>query len=90
MTAVTVIRQGTRYEVARVFESLPAAMAGVAALGDIPERAYTAPELTPAQQALAERQDEDAPLEGLKAGEVGREHDAAAYAHAINNLPDEE
>jgi len=57
-----VTRRGTAYEVTRTFNSLPAAMAGVAALGEIVESAYTpkpAPELPPHVAELLERCDED-------------------------------
>lgn len=83
-TPVMVTRRGTAYEVTRTFNSLPAAMAGVAALGEIVESAYTpkpAPELPPHVAELLERCDEDAPTANLTAGKA-HEHDQAAYAAA--------
>lgn len=69
--AVTVVVRGASYDVSRSFRSLSAAMAGVAALGRIEERAYAPPEappLSPVAEALAERQLEEP--DGLKAGEA--------------------
>lgn len=83
-TPVMVTRRGTAYEVTRTFNSLPAAMAGVAALGDIHESAYAPQlgrELPPHVEALIERCDEDAPTAHLKAGEA-HEHDREAYERA--------
>lgn len=83
-TPVMVTRRGTSYEVTRTFNSLPAAMAGVAALGDIHESAYAPQlgrELPPHVAAMIELADEDAPTAHLKAGEA-HEHDQAAYAAA--------
>lgn len=83
-TPVMVTRRGTSYEVSRTFNSLPAAMAGVAALGEIVEAAYApkpAPELPPHVAELLERCDEDAPTAHLKAGEA-HEHDRDAYERA--------
>ena len=89
-TPVVVTRRGTSYEVTRTFNSLSAAMAGVAALGEITESAYApkpAPELPPHVAELLDRCDEDAPTAHLKAGEA-HEHDREAYAKATAAQPE--
>lgn len=68
------------YEISRVFRSLPAAMRGASLLESVREAAYGPPEPPPAPvvefeadpvlQALIDRADEEAPLEGLTAGKA--------------------
>lgn len=91
--AVTVVVRGTTYDVCRSFSSLSAAMAGVAALGAIPERGYVAahaPPLTPAAEALIERSQSDDPNVGSLTAGQAHEHDRAAYVAATNRPTDEE
>lgn len=64
-----------RYRVYRDFHSLPAATAAATALEAVCEQAYVpvepvAFEADPKLQALLDRADEDAPLEGLTAGKA--------------------
>lgn len=68
------------YEISRVFRSLPAAMRGASLLESVCEAAYGPPEpppvpvvefeADPVLQALIDRADEEAPLEGLTAGKA--------------------
>lgn len=77
--AVTFESTSAGIRISRTFRSLSAAAAGASALEAIAEAGFipqpfpppeAARELTPAVEALIERGDEDAPLEGLKAGEA--------------------
>lgn len=78
-------------EICRKFRSLAAAASGASALESVVEAAFGPPfptpeavrELTPAQQALAERQDEDAPLEHLKHGEAFHGTSSDTPLHAL-------
>lgn len=89
--AVSWERVNGGWKISRVLATPAAATAAAMALEGVVEAAFGQPfptpeavrELTPAQQTLAERQDEDAPLEHLKHGEAFHGTSSDSPLHAL-------